>query len=206
MANYATEQHSYGRAGGPRRVGQDHARRGAAARSPARSRRRAASSAARRSAISIRSKSRTSIRCARRSLHLDTQRHAHPPDRHARLSRFHRPGDRRARRRRDRRGRRQRADRHRDDHVAHDGLGGEAQALPPRHRQQDRRRERRPAEACSQPIQAAFGKECLPINLPADGGKRVVDCFFNPVGRADFSSVAAAHGRSSTRSSKSTRS
>jgi len=42
-------------------------------------------------------------------------------------------------------------------------------------------------------IQAAFGKECLPINLPADGGKRVVDCFFNPSGDADFSSVAAAH-------------
>jgi elongation factor G len=43
-------------------------------------------------------------------------------------------------------------------------------------------------------IQAAFGKECLPINLPADGGKRVVDCFFNPEGESDFSSVAAAHG------------
>jgi len=43
-------------------------------------------------------------------------------------------------------------------------------------------------------IQAAFGKECLPINLPADGGKRVVDCFFNPSGDADFSSVAEAHG------------
>ncbi|HEV3240650.1 MAG TPA: elongation factor G [Casimicrobiaceae bacterium] len=42
-------------------------------------------------------------------------------------------------------------------------------------------------------IQAAFGKECLPINLPADGGKRVVDCFFNPAGEADFSSVAEAH-------------
>ena len=42
-------------------------------------------------------------------------------------------------------------------------------------------------------IQAAFGKECLPINLPADGGKRVVDCFFNPSGDADFSSVEAAH-------------
>jgi elongation factor G len=42
-------------------------------------------------------------------------------------------------------------------------------------------------------VQAAFGKECLPINLPADGGKRVVDCFFNPGGDADFSSVAAAH-------------
>jgi elongation factor G len=42
-------------------------------------------------------------------------------------------------------------------------------------------------------IQAAFGKECLPINLPADGGKRVVDCFFNPSGESDFSSVAEAH-------------
>ncbi|MEO8487822.1 MAG: elongation factor G [Betaproteobacteria bacterium] len=42
-------------------------------------------------------------------------------------------------------------------------------------------------------IRAAFGNECLPINLPADGGKRVVDCFFNPSGAADFSSVADAH-------------
>jgi len=42
-------------------------------------------------------------------------------------------------------------------------------------------------------VQQAFGKECLPINLPADGGKRVVDCFFNPAGDSDFSSVAAAH-------------
>ncbi len=42
-------------------------------------------------------------------------------------------------------------------------------------------------------IQAAFGKECLPINLPADGGKRVVDCFFNPSGESDFSSVESAH-------------
>jgi elongation factor G len=42
-------------------------------------------------------------------------------------------------------------------------------------------------------IQTAFGKECLPINLPADNGNRVVDCFFNPAGEADFSSVAAAH-------------
>ncbi len=49
-------------------------------------------------------------------------------------------------------------------------------------------------EAVLAAIQAAFGKECLPINLPAEGGKRVVDCFFNPAGDADFSSVAAAHG------------
>ncbi|MCC6608798.1 MAG: elongation factor G [Burkholderiales bacterium] len=43
-------------------------------------------------------------------------------------------------------------------------------------------------------IQDAFGKECLPINLPAGGARRVVDCFFNPAGDADFSSVAQAHG------------
>ncbi len=42
-------------------------------------------------------------------------------------------------------------------------------------------------------IQSAFGRECLPINLPAGGGKRVVDCFFNPDGESDFSSVAEAH-------------
>ena len=42
-------------------------------------------------------------------------------------------------------------------------------------------------------IRATFGKECLPINLPADGGKRVVDCFFSPSGESDFSSVADAH-------------
>jgi elongation factor G len=49
-------------------------------------------------------------------------------------------------------------------------------------------------EALLRSIQTTFGKECLPINLPADGGKRVVDCFFNPAGDADFSSVADAHG------------
>jgi elongation factor G len=42
-------------------------------------------------------------------------------------------------------------------------------------------------------IQQTFGKECLPINLPAGGGGRVVDCFFNPSGESDFSSVADAH-------------
>jgi elongation factor G len=42
-------------------------------------------------------------------------------------------------------------------------------------------------------IQQAVGRECLPINLPAKGGKDVVDCFFNPDGEADFSSVKEAH-------------
>jgi elongation factor G len=43
-------------------------------------------------------------------------------------------------------------------------------------------------------LRAAFGSECLPLNLPAGGGDSVVDCFFQPHGRAaDFSSVEAAH-------------
>ncbi|MFO7641678.1 MAG: elongation factor G [Candidatus Competibacteraceae bacterium] len=42
-------------------------------------------------------------------------------------------------------------------------------------------------------IQDSFGRECLPINLPANNAASVVDCFFNPAGDSDFSSVAAAH-------------
>jgi len=42
-------------------------------------------------------------------------------------------------------------------------------------------------------IRETFGKECLPINLPTAAGSRVVDCFFNPAGDADFSSVESAH-------------
>jgi elongation factor G len=42
-------------------------------------------------------------------------------------------------------------------------------------------------------LRTMFGKEVLPINLPAANGTRVVDCFFNPAGDSDFSSVAAAH-------------
>ena len=45
-------------------------------------------------------------------------------------------------------------------------------------------------------IKDTFGAECLPINLPADGGTRVVDCFFQPSGEAaDFSSVEEAHSQ-----------
>ena len=42
-------------------------------------------------------------------------------------------------------------------------------------------------------IQETFGKECLPVNLPAASGSKVVDCFFTPSGESDFSSVAEAH-------------
>jgi elongation factor G len=39
-----------------------------------------------------------------------------------------------------------------------------------------------------------FGRECLPLNLPCDQGRGVVDCFFKPgSARPDFSDVATAH-------------
>ena len=42
-------------------------------------------------------------------------------------------------------------------------------------------------------IQATFGRECLPLNLPDANGTRVVDCFYNRAGHSDFGSVDAAH-------------
>ena len=42
-------------------------------------------------------------------------------------------------------------------------------------------------------IQATFGRECLPLNLPDAGGTRVVDCFYNRRGHSDFGSVETAH-------------
>ena len=48
-------------------------------------------------------------------------------------------------------------------------------------------------ESLYQEIQEVFGSECLALNLPTDGAARVVDCFFNPEGDTDFSSVDEAH-------------
>ncbi|MCP4040414.1 MAG: elongation factor G [Gammaproteobacteria bacterium] len=43
-------------------------------------------------------------------------------------------------------------------------------------------------------LRESFGSECLPINLPAGGGERVEDCYFQPTGgETDFSSVEQAH-------------
>ncbi|HEX6690492.1 MAG TPA: GTP-binding protein, partial [Burkholderiales bacterium] len=55
-------------------------------------------------------------------------------------------------------------------------------------------------EALLERIQEVFGKECLPLNLPAGKRSKVSDCFFAPSGEAapdevDFSSVEAAHRR-----------
>lgn len=49
--------------------------------------------------------------------------------------------------------------------------------------------------ALMQSITESFGSECLPINLPAPGADRVVDCFFHPDETAPtaFSSVTDAH-------------
>jgi len=50
------------------------------------------------------------------------------------------------------------------------------------------------AEAVLAQIRAAFGSACLPLNLPADGGRKIADCFFEPAdAEPDFSSVATAH-------------
>lgn len=49
-------------------------------------------------------------------------------------------------------------------------------------------------EKVLQQIREIFGQECLPINLPADSGSSVIDCFFKPSGEnPDFSSVEEAH-------------
>ena len=42
-------------------------------------------------------------------------------------------------------------------------------------------------------IQEMFGHECLPINLPTDGGKGVVECLLNKAGKSAFGSVVEAH-------------
>ncbi len=42
-------------------------------------------------------------------------------------------------------------------------------------------------------LQETFGAECLPINLPTQGGTAVVDCFFNATGDSDLGDVGTAH-------------
>jgi len=49
-------------------------------------------------------------------------------------------------------------------------------------------------EALLEQLKEQFGRECLPLNLPAESGKEVVDCFFQNSGKeTDFSSVEEAH-------------
>ncbi len=54
-------------------------------------------------------------------------------------------------------------------------------------------RDARP-ESVLEELRELFGRECLPLNLPAQGGRKVVDCFFSPSpDSSDFFSVATAH-------------
>jgi len=49
-------------------------------------------------------------------------------------------------------------------------------------------------EALFKEIAETFGRECLPINLPVEAGRGVVDCFFeHGDARPDFSAVSTAH-------------
>ncbi|MEE8460116.1 MAG: elongation factor G, partial [Phycisphaerales bacterium] len=42
-------------------------------------------------------------------------------------------------------------------------------------------------------IQETFGSECRPINLPADGGKAIIDCFEGKQGASDLGDIAEFH-------------
>ena len=66
--------------------------------------------------------------------------------------------------------------------------------------------ERRSCGALLDDLRDTFGPEVLPLNLPADGGKRVVDCFWQRQ-PATATSARSPTGtrRSSTRWSRSTR-
>jgi len=49
--------------------------------------------------------------------------------------------------------------------------------------------------ALMEAITSAFGRECLPLNLPTPDGSAVIDCFFDPKvdAKTAFSNVTAAH-------------
>ncbi|HUI61441.1 MAG TPA: GTP-binding protein, partial [Steroidobacteraceae bacterium] len=61
-------------------------------------------------------------------------------------------------------------------------------------------RDAKPAEVLEQ-IREHFGAHCLPLNLPANGGRAVADCYFHAHAAEDggvtpdFSSIEAAHTR-----------
>lgn len=42
-------------------------------------------------------------------------------------------------------------------------------------------------------IRKTFGRECLPVNLPAEGVTKIIDCFTNAEGDSDVGPVADAH-------------
>ena len=51
------------------------------------------------------------------------------------------------------------------------------------------------AAALVDELRGEFGPECLPVNLPAERGAKVVDCFYAHDGMSDLGPVADAHQR-----------
>ena len=127
------------------------------------------------------------------------RRHPHQPDRHARASRI-------SAARRCRRSPRSRpcavvvnaADGIEHGTRADDGVREGAPAVPRDRRQQDRRTNPASlADAGRRSCATTFGPECLPINLPREGGTARRRLLLQPArrGDADFASVAEAHQR-----------
>ena len=79
-------------------------------------------------------------------------------------------------------GRHQRAERHRGRHPPDHGGRQGPQPAAGHHRQQDATCPRWTSETLVEQIRETFGPECLPINLPAGGGKAVVDCLLSTEG------------------------
>ncbi|MEO6436790.1 MAG: elongation factor G [Tepidisphaeraceae bacterium] len=48
-------------------------------------------------------------------------------------------------------------------------------------------------ETLIESLRETFGPECLPINLPASGGKTIVECLLNTEGDSDFDTVKRCH-------------
>src|SRR4051794_27133709 len=70
------------------------------------------------------------------------------------------------------------------------GEGAEASMSPPFARPG---RSRIAGPRLAREIQAAFGAECLPINLPTGNGKAVVECLLSSSGESDFDTVKRCH-------------
>src|SRR4051794_37869383 len=70
------------------------------------------------------------------------------------------------------------------------GEGAEASMSPPFARPG---RSRIAGPRLAREIQAAFGAECMPINLPTGKGKAVVECLLNTSGESDFDTVKRCH-------------
>mgnify|MGYP003694320693 CR=1 FL=1 len=117
-----------------------------------------------------------------------------PPARHAGLPGLPRPRAARARRGRDRGDRHQRAERHRDDDRRASCSGRRSAASTAWSIVNKIDADNVDLEALLERIQQAFGKECLPLNLPGGKAQQGVGLLLRARrAKSDFSSVEDAH-------------